>query len=285
MRCEYCKSWISEHEHRCGRCGRRLPVSSVQSIADVYPLNRTSGALATAAAPQPAPIEPPKTLQEPLRQASLFHEKPNLKVLPFQPSGGAPRSASASKTPSRRHPAASRKTDDQSCLDFLLPSADAPRTLKTSVAAVIYCDAPVANSKQRSIASALDCGLISAGFALFLAVFYFCGGELSWNRQMLPFFGAAFVLIALFYGAIWILASGDTAGKRWVRVRLTNFDGFAPDRSQRVLRFAATCLSFCAVGMGLFWALVDEERLTWHDHISNTFPTPQEADTNFFRHK
>jgi len=24
----------------------------------------------------------------------------------------------------------------------------------------------------------------------------------------------------------------------------------------------------------LVWALVDEENLTWHDHISKTFPTP-----------
>ena len=27
-------------------------------------------------------------------------------------------------------------------------------------------------------------------------------------------------------------------------------------------------------GLGLVWALVDEENLTWHDHISKTFPTP-----------
>jgi hypothetical protein len=25
--------------------------------------------------------------------------------------------------------------------------------------------------------------------------------------------------------------------------------------------------------MGLIWALVDEDSLTWHDHISSTFPT------------
>ena len=27
-------------------------------------------------------------------------------------------------------------------------------------------------------------------------------------------------------------------------------------------------------GLGLLWALVDEESLTWQDHISHTFPTP-----------
>jgi len=32
-------------------------------------------------------------------------------------------------------------------------------------------------------------------------------------------------------------------------------------------------LSLCSLGLGLVWALVDEESLTWHDHISKTFPT------------
>jgi hypothetical protein len=39
-------------------------------------------------------------------------------------------------------------------------------------------------------------------------------------------------------------------------------------------RLASGALSFCAAGLGFLWALVDEETLTWHDHISRTFPTP-----------
>jgi hypothetical protein len=33
-------------------------------------------------------------------------------------------------------------------------------------------------------------------------------------------------------------------------------------------------LSYTVGGLGLVWALVDEEQLAWHDHISKTFPTP-----------
>ncbi len=32
-------------------------------------------------------------------------------------------------------------------------------------------------------------------------------------------------------------------------------------------------LSLFAGGIGLVWSLVDEDGLTWHDHISATFPT------------
>ena len=36
-------------------------------------------------------------------------------------------------------------------------------------------------------------------------------------------------------------------------------------------------------GIGLLWALADEESLTWQDHMSNTFPTFRTQETNFVR--
>jgi hypothetical protein len=51
------------------------------------------------------------------------------------------------------------------------------------------------------------------------------------------------------------------------------------------VRALSACLSFCAGGIGLLWALVDEEKLTWHDHISKTFPTLQESDSAFIRRR
>ena len=36
----------------------------------------------------------------------------------------------------------------------------------------------------------------------------------------------------------------------------------------------ASLLSLLPGGIGYLWALMDEERLTFHDHISETFLTP-----------
>jgi hypothetical protein len=33
----------------------------------------------------------------------------------------------------------------------------------------------------------------------------------------------------------------------------------------------------------LLWALADEEKLAWHDHMSKTFPTIEESNRSFFR--
>jgi hypothetical protein len=52
-----------------------------------------------------------------------------------------------------------------------------------------------------------------------------------------------------------------------------DFDGREPDRDRRGMRQVAGLLSLISAGLGLVWALVDEEKLTWHDHISKTFPT------------
>jgi uncharacterized RDD family membrane protein YckC len=73
---------------------------------------------------------------------------------------------------------------------------------------------------------------------------------------------------------LFVLASGDTAGLRWVQLRLVDFDGRRPNREQRAQRMAGEMLSVIAAGLGLLWSLVDEESLTWHDHISKTFPSP-----------
>ena len=106
------------------------------------------------------------------------------------------------------------------------------------------------------------------------SVFYICGGEFEKiNLYTGLAFGGAFLCVALFYGLLWVLAGSETAGQRWTNLRLINFDGSPIDRRERGIRFAAACLSLCSVGLGLLWSLADEESLTWHDHMSKTFPT------------
>ena len=146
--------------------------------------------------------------------------------------------------------------------------------MKTSVEAVIYCDAPVATPTHRAIASALDFGIIFAGIGIFLLTFYLCGGGFGkMDVGMVLGFAGAFLSIAFFYGFLWVLTGSETAGGRWTGLRLINFDGTPIDRRERAIRFAAACLSFLSAGLGVLWSLADEESLTWHDHMSKTFPT------------
>jgi uncharacterized RDD family membrane protein YckC len=286
MNCLYCGSRNDEDEHRCRRCGRRLHISHPRPAPEGY---RSEAVLKAATAPamagEPArpalsdrPDSPP--------QGSLFGEREAAKVIPFRPSAREaarpPESATRSVTRSGKHREEERELP---LLDFLPPARHVPRTLKTSVEAVIYCDAPVAIAMHRVVAAAMDFGMIVLGIGLFLTAYYVCGGGFPANRVALGGFAAAGILIAVFYGSLWAATGGETAGMRWAHLRLVNFDGFRPELRDRWKRFFFACLSFAAAGLGLLWALVDEESLTWHDHISKTFPTLEETQSSSFRRR
>jgi uncharacterized RDD family membrane protein YckC len=123
------------------------------------------------------------------------------------------------------------------------------------------------------VAAAVDGAVMLIALGVFLGMFVLCGGEIVLNRQSIQMLGGVGVAIALFYRFLWCLADGDSPGMRFAGLHLVDFDGRRPDREKRTIRQAAALLSLASAGLGLVWAWVDEENLTWHDHISKTFPT------------
>ena len=193
----------------------------------------------------------------------------------------------ALKVPRRKTvagPAGSR--GEQSTLDFL-PSSQiqAARTLKTTVEAVIYCDAPVASPLHRTMAALLDGSMICLGLGVFLAIFEIFGGPFTWSKENIMVWIGVVALIAMFYSFLWALCGLETAGMTWTELRIINFNGFAPDGKSRALRLIGCWLSYCSGTIGIFWALMDEEGLTWHDHMSKTFPTVRENHTTLVRQR
>jgi uncharacterized RDD family membrane protein YckC len=141
---------------------------------------------------------------------------------------------------------------------------------------------------HRSVAAAVDWAVVLMAYGLFLGVFFgvfhLLGGQFSFNRTTQMFLAGDLALIAAAYGFLWALAATETAGMRWAGLRLFTFDGFPPDLKQRLARFFGSCLSKCTV-IGIFWPLGDEESLSWQDHISRTFPTPEESEKDVLRRK
>ena len=283
MTCSFCGSRNPAGESRCRRCGRR-PEDT---------LLRTTGALATQLAPLPVERETlpaaPGNLPRPV-QESLFHVS---NVIPFEnyaapprleprPARSRPAAAKAATKPAARRP---RALENQEKLDFLPTAPPKRKQLGTTVEAVIFCDAPVATKLHRAIAAAYDWTVVLSAYALFLAVFRVACGEFYLaERVNVLMIGGMLPLLGLAYGLIWTILCRETAGMRWMRLRLVTFLGFPPERRNRILRFFGSTLSIFTV-VGLLWSLVDEESLTWQDHISGTFPTPLETEELVFRRR
>ena len=81
---------------------------------------------------------------------------------------------------------------------------------------------------------------------------------------------ALFILGALYQIFFFSLAQ-STPGMRYAGIRLSTFDDEMPTRAQLRRRFCALILSLLPVGLGLVWAIFDEDHLSWHDRISRTY--------------
>jgi uncharacterized RDD family membrane protein YckC len=217
----------------------------------------------------------------------LFQYGPASNLIPFdgvfQPP--APKTRTANRTATRTTRRPDGPDDAQPSLDFLTAAPSTPRKLSTTVEAVIDCDAPVAAPMHRACAAAIDGSMIVIAFGIFLAIFHFLGGSFPSTKPVALIVGAAAILIAMFYGFVWVCAGSQTLGMRVLRLTLVDFDGYPPDGASRWLRYMGACLGYCAGGLGLLWALLDEESLAWHDHISKTFPTFHGPESTFVRRR
>jgi uncharacterized RDD family membrane protein YckC len=175
--------------------------------------------------------------------------------------------------------------DAQGTLDFIPGAPLKVRRLKTDVDAQVFCDQPVATPTHRAVASAIDGAVILIGFGVLLGTFSLLGGSFGSGRMLWIGLGPALTLVAMLYGLIWAIAGRETAGMRFTDLHLITFDGFPLDARSRALRFASAWLSFCSGGLGLLWAVADEENLTWHDHISKTFPTIRDVPGTFVKQR
>jgi uncharacterized RDD family membrane protein YckC len=160
------------------------------------------------------------------------------------------------------------KSRDQRTLDF-----QGQQAVLTQPESNIICDAPVAPAGLRVEAALIDGLLVLCGYAFGTALFLYEGGRVSADKHVLPFLLFALATVPLFYKLLWVFVGRDSIGMARAGIRLVDFDGNPPSQARRYQRFFGSILSLLAAGVGLVWALVDEDRLTWHDHVSSTFPT------------
>lgn len=218
--------------------------------------SKTGLAVASAnrAPRQMPPIQPPLFPDPGLRKVIGLEE--------YLPAPPPRRSAPARSRPPRR-----RVIPGQTSFDFDALSAQEVETGGRR------CNLPVAPLAVRACAVLLDAGLVVLLLGAFLATVRILLGELPLTPAAAASGGLAVFSTAIVYKLLWGSFGRPTPGLQAVRLRVVTLDG-RPARPEDFLkRVFGGVLSFGCAAVGVLWALIDQDRLTWNDYISGTFVT------------
>jgi uncharacterized RDD family membrane protein YckC len=125
--------------------------------------------------------------------------------------------------------------------------------------------------EDRLMAALVDGALSMIGFLVFVFVFSSCTAHPPSGRFAMV--AAALALLAVFVAYQWLFFrfSENTPGMLYARIALCTLGDDNPTRRAMRRRVGALLLSALPLGLGLLWAVFDEDGLGWHDRISGTY--------------
>jgi uncharacterized RDD family membrane protein YckC len=124
---------------------------------------------------------------------------------------------------------------------------------------------------RRLLAVVVDGALVAGGFLSLATLAARNWPALPGLRAMEMGSALGLVLAGALYLTLFLTLTQATPGMRYAQLRLSTFEGQAPTRAQRQARLVAMLLSVVPAGLGLAWAIFDDDHLTWHDRLSHTY--------------
>jgi uncharacterized RDD family membrane protein YckC len=127
------------------------------------------------------------------------------------------------------------------------------------------------------MAAMVDLCIVVAGFMVFAGVAVTTTAHLSPGgiQMAVPTAaistGGSIVLLGLLYQLLFFTFSDATPGMRYARIGLCTMSDENPSRAAMRRRIFALALASASLGLGVLWALLDDERLGWHDRISRMY--------------
>lgn len=305
--CANCGSRVSEHALACPVCqallgqrGNGTKGAVEKSPATATPQKEDTSAAQAAASERPAwPAEPPRAPEPEWRREvadrleayrSRRHHDESQSRLTFSPESPGVAAAEIDRaSPEYRASLRRGRHVDPAPFNHREPPAV---TEKIEIVAVepppeftepeedswhpdreVERLVPVAGLDERWSAGLYDAACLALAFAVFLVLFGTLGGRISLARPDAAVSGAVFVLLYGLYFALFTGLGGATPGLDARGLSIVSFDGAAASRAQLMWRSFGYLVSAGTLMLGFLWALWDEDQLTWHDRISQTYVT------------
>jgi uncharacterized RDD family membrane protein YckC len=124
--------------------------------------------------------------------------------------------------------------------------------------------------QQRLVAGVVDVALVFLATGVFALTFVQVAEGIPHSSMTMVCMFAAGGIFWLVFQYIFLVYRRATPGMNFAGLELCTFEGKATTMFERQCRAAASALSGFSMGLGYFWALVDEDRVGWHDRISRT---------------
>jgi len=151
-----------------------------------------------------------------------------------------------------------------------LPASQIPEPAET--AASVPSTIQPAPWSRRSLAGIMDGALILA-ICLLVSLFFVLHAPVAATpRAAETALALMIVIVAGLYQGLFALMGLDTPGMYYAQLRLATLSDNKPTPAQMQRRVGSLILSVLPVGLGMTWALFDEDRLCWHDRLSGTYP-------------
>jgi uncharacterized RDD family membrane protein YckC len=124
--------------------------------------------------------------------------------------------------------------------------------------------------QQRLVAGVVDVAIVFLATGVFAVTLMEAADGLPHSNMTMACMLAAGGIFWLIFQYIFLVYRRATPGMDFAGLELCTFEGKTTTMFERQCRAAASALSGFSMGLGYFWALVDEDRVGWHDRISRT---------------
>ena len=124
---------------------------------------------------------------------------------------------------------------------------------------------------RRLMAAVVDFSLTAGALLAAVLVAAINTKELPAIKEIEVGAAVGLLVIGAVYQVFFLTLAAATPGMKYARISLCSFSDEMPTCAQRCGRLAALLLSLLPVGLGLAWAIFDEEHLSWHDRLSRTY--------------
>lgn len=125
--------------------------------------------------------------------------------------------------------------------------------------------------RQRAIAGLVDSAFVLMGSCIFMLTFLELAEEAPKSRLTMVCALAVGGMFWLVFQYLFLIHGRRTPGMKLAQLELCTFEEGPAPLFARQCRALASTLSGIAIGLGYLWVFIDEDRLGWHDRISQTY--------------